>query len=131
MTRQFHGAAVITDGGPGPGSFALGVAVEGVAVVIVEPRGDDVNRVPAEATPAGGRAVGLPTDIADPGSVATMAEAVQSQQGPPARRASVPELFGLRFVYWSDADRRTVGSPSTGLNLGRVFTAMSATSAAW
>ena len=63
--------ALVTGAGSGIGrSAAIALLGEGYAVVLAGRRRDALARTAAEAGPAGTRALAVPTDVADPESVA-------------------------------------------------------------
>jgi 3-oxoacyl-[acyl-carrier protein] reductase len=74
--------AVITGAGQGLGrAFAKALAQAGAIPVIAERNAERAHAVAAEITATGGRALALPTDVADAESVAAMARAVEQEFG--------------------------------------------------
>src|SRR5262249_5645331 len=84
MTRSFAGSAVITGSGQGLGrAFALALAAEGVPVVVADLNAAKAEHVAAEVAVAGGQAVAVEVNVADPASVEAMAQTVCDRLGPP------------------------------------------------
>jgi NAD(P)-dependent dehydrogenase (short-subunit alcohol dehydrogenase family) len=74
--------AIITGAGQGIGRvFAKEFAAAGAIPIIAERNTERAEAVAAEIAAAGGRARAIPTDVADPDSVATMAKAVEAEFG--------------------------------------------------
>ncbi|MAI11528.1 MAG: hypothetical protein CBD27_05475 [Rhodospirillaceae bacterium TMED167] len=71
---------IVTGGGQGLGrAFAKGFAEQGDIVVIAEINGDNARNVEAEILQAGGKALAIRTDVADPVSVRTMVQQVLTE----------------------------------------------------
>jgi NAD(P)-dependent dehydrogenase (short-subunit alcohol dehydrogenase family) len=76
--------AVVTGAGRGIGAaIARCFASEGASVVVAEINPETGAAIAAELTAAGGRALFVQTDVADPGSVAAMSEAAHATFPPP------------------------------------------------
>ena len=76
--------AVVTGGGQGIGAaIARCFAREGASVVVAEINPETGAAIAAELTAAGGQALFVQTDVADPGSVAAMSEAARAAFPPP------------------------------------------------
>jgi NAD(P)-dependent dehydrogenase (short-subunit alcohol dehydrogenase family) len=68
--------AVVTGGGQGIGEgIARAYADAGAAVVVAARRAEKVHRVAEEINAAGGRALGVPTDVTDRGALIALADA--------------------------------------------------------
>lgn len=89
---RFQGkTAVITGGGSGIGrGMALAFAREGMQVVVSDVEGDAARAVAAEIVAAGGKAIGVATDVTDLGAVQRLA-------------ASAAEAFGTVQVLCNNA----------------------------
>src|SRR5438270_11704211 len=73
--RLAETVAIVTGGGHGIGRhYANGLAGEGAAVVIAELDGPAAEAAAAEISSEGGRAIAVPTDVADEASVKNMVE---------------------------------------------------------
>src|SRR5262245_49641849 len=73
---------IITGAGQGIGrAFAKAFAAQGAITIIAERSRERGEAVAAEIAAAGGRSRTITTDVADPGSVAAMAKAVDSEFG--------------------------------------------------
>src|SRR5712691_1779748 len=84
MSRLFAGPAVITGAGQGIGrAFALALAAEGVPVVVADLNVARAERVATEVSAAGGQAVAVEVNVADPASVEAMAQLARDRLGPP------------------------------------------------
>jgi len=84
VSRAFPGPAVVTGAGQGIGrAFARALAAEGVPVAVADVNLANADRVCAELIDAGGRALSVQVNVADPGSVDAMARAVEERLGPP------------------------------------------------
>jgi NAD(P)-dependent dehydrogenase (short-subunit alcohol dehydrogenase family) len=76
--------AVVTGAGQGIGAaIARCFAREGASVVVAEINPETGAAIAAELTAAGGQALFVQTDVADPGSVAAMSEAARAAFPPP------------------------------------------------
>ena len=74
--------AMVTGAGSGIGrATALALLGEGYSVVLAGRRREALERTAAEAGPAGPRALVVPTDVADPASVAALFEATRAAFG--------------------------------------------------
>src|SRR5207244_12014512 len=74
--------ALVTGGGSGIGkASALALAREGFAVVVAGRRPDPLQAVVSEIERLQGKALGVPTDVADPESVEALFAATQAQFG--------------------------------------------------
>lgn len=74
---------VVTGGGSGIGAAtARALAAAGARVAVIDRDAASAERVASELNAAGGRAVGVPCDIADPAAVAAAAEQVRRLLGP-------------------------------------------------
>jgi NAD(P)-dependent dehydrogenase (short-subunit alcohol dehydrogenase family) len=74
--------AVVTGGGQGIGEgIAVGYAAAGAAVVVAARHADRVARVVSEIEAAGGRALGVPTDVTDRDALVALADAAVSTFG--------------------------------------------------
>jgi len=74
--------AIITGAGRGLGrTFAKRLAEEGATVVIAEIEASRAEDVAEEIMNSGGRAIALPTDVSDEGSVSAMAEQIMDKYG--------------------------------------------------
>jgi NAD(P)-dependent dehydrogenase (short-subunit alcohol dehydrogenase family) len=74
--------AVVTGGGQGIGEgIAKAFAKAGAAVVVAARHADRVNRVAADITAGGGRALAVPTDVTDRDAVTALADAAVSTFG--------------------------------------------------
>ena len=82
-TNSLEGrVAIITGAGQGIGrAFAKAFAAQGAIAVIAERNRETGEAVAAEIAATGGRSRALTTDVADPDSVAAMAEAVEAEFG--------------------------------------------------
>ena len=84
MTRFEGKAALVTGGGGGIGSaIAMRLAEEGAAVGVLDRRGDAATDVAARVEAAGGRALALTAEIADPDSVAAALAQMSDAIGAP------------------------------------------------
>lgn len=91
--------AVVTGGGQGIGEgIATGFAGAGAAVVVAARHADRVARVVADIEAAGGRALGVPTDVTDRAAVERLADAAV-------------ERFGSLDVWVNNAGGSPVRSP--------------------
>jgi 3-oxoacyl-[acyl-carrier protein] reductase len=83
MTTSLTGrVAIITGAGQGIGrAFAKAFAAEGAIPIIAERYRERGEAVAAEITAAGGQARAVTTDVADPDSVAAMANTVEAEFG--------------------------------------------------
>jgi NAD(P)-dependent dehydrogenase (short-subunit alcohol dehydrogenase family) len=74
--------ALVTGGGSGIGkASALALAREGFAVVVAGRRPEPLNAVVSEIEGLQGRALGVPTDVGDPDSVAALFKATKEKFG--------------------------------------------------
>jgi NAD(P)-dependent dehydrogenase (short-subunit alcohol dehydrogenase family) len=74
--------ALVTGGGSGIGkASALALAKEGFAVVVAGRRPEPLNAVVGEIEGLQGRALGVPTDVGDPASVAALFAATKAKFG--------------------------------------------------
>jgi NAD(P)-dependent dehydrogenase (short-subunit alcohol dehydrogenase family) len=75
--------ALVTGAGSGIGAASASrLAAEGAAVAVTDLRVQDADRVRAEIVAAGGRAIGLPLDVADEKAIAWCVEEVTRSLGP-------------------------------------------------
>lgn len=82
MARLVNKVAFITGGGSGLGrAQAQRFAKEGAAVIVADLNGEAAEAVAAEITGAGGKAMGLATDVTDAGSVAAAVAAALAAYG--------------------------------------------------
>ena len=99
--------AVITGAGRGFGrAIATRLAAEGAAVALLARGRPQLDEVAAAITTAGGRALAVATDVADPRQVARACAAAREAFGPPTllvSNAGVPGPFGP--VWEVDADK--------------------------
>ena len=103
------GPAVVTGGGQGLGrAFCLALAGAGVPVAVADLDGQHARTVAKEIAAAGGRAIGVCTDVADPDSVTAMAVAVREAFGPPAVLVNNAAIFStLSMGPFTDIDEAT------------------------
>jgi NAD(P)-dependent dehydrogenase (short-subunit alcohol dehydrogenase family) len=74
--------AVVTGGGSGIGrGLALGLAAEGMTVVVADIQGSNADAVAAEIASAGGRAHGVAVDVTSAHSLGAAAEAIAARTG--------------------------------------------------
>jgi NAD(P)-dependent dehydrogenase (short-subunit alcohol dehydrogenase family) len=74
--------ALVTGAGSGIGrAVALGLIAEGYAVVLAGRRGDRLEDTLREAAPRATRAIAIPADVTDPGSVRQLFESVRAEFG--------------------------------------------------
>ncbi len=84
MHRFEHAVAIVTGGGQGIGeATARRLAAEGAAIVIAELDPERGERVAVSIRADGGRAIGVPSDVTQPDSLARMVEVTRDQFGPP------------------------------------------------
>lgn len=85
MTGRLAGkVAIVTGAGQGIGAaIARRFAQEGARVVVAEIRAAPAGEVATSITAAGGEAVAVPADVADPGSVQALADRTAELFGPP------------------------------------------------
>src|SRR6267378_5322665 len=92
--------AVVTGGGSGIGrAVALALAAEGYSVVVAGRRKEPLEATAAEGSKLGARMLGVPTDVADPPSVAALF-------------ARTAEAFGRLDLLFNNAGS---GAPSVPL----------------
>jgi NAD(P)-dependent dehydrogenase (short-subunit alcohol dehydrogenase family) len=97
--------ALVTGGGSGIGrASALALAREGFAVVVAGRRPEPLNAVVSEIEGMQGRALGVPTDVGDPESVAALFAATKAE-------------FGRLDVLFNNAGRGTPATPIDELSL--------------
>src|SRR3954469_2383354 len=98
------GPVVVTGGGQGLGrAFCLAFGDEGAQVVVADLNGDNAAAVAAEITAAGGTAIGVAVDVADPDSVSQMAKEVVGSVGPPRVLVNNAAIFStLRMGPFTD-----------------------------
>ena len=91
--------AVVTGAGSGIGkAVALALLGDGYSVVLAGRRKEALERTAAEAGPAGGRALVVPTDVSDPGSVRALF-------------ARTKETFGRLDLLFNNAGTNAPGVP--------------------
>lgn len=91
---RFAGPAIVTGAGQGLGrAFAKALAAERVPVAVADLDAGSAERVAAEITTQGGRAIGLGIDVSDQASTESMAAAVREQLGPPAILVNNAAIF--------------------------------------
>lgn len=83
---RLDGKVAVVTGAGGRGrsigrAYALGLASAGAAVVVADRDGAGAERVAGEVEAAGGRALPVAVDVADPASVAALAERVRAAFG--------------------------------------------------
>ena len=83
---RLDGKVAIVTGAGGRGNsigraYALGLAAAGASVVVADINEDGAKAVAAEIASAGGKALGLRTDITDQASVAAMTAAAETEFG--------------------------------------------------
>jgi NAD(P)-dependent dehydrogenase (short-subunit alcohol dehydrogenase family) len=97
--------AIVTGAGSGIGrASALTLLRAGYCVVLAGRRGEALERVVAEAGPAGARALAVPTDVTDPASVRALF-------------ARTRERFGRLDVLFNNAGANAPGIPLEELGL--------------
>lgn len=108
MTRIL-GPAVVTGGGQGLGrAFCLALADAGVPVAVADLDGAHARAVAKEIEEAGGRAVDVTVDVADPSSVDAMAVAVRERLGAPVVLVNNAAIFStLTMGDFADIDFTT------------------------
>src|SRR3546814_9377776 len=82
---RLDGKVAIVTGAGGRGNsigraYAIGLAQAGASVVVADLNGDGAQRVSAEISAAGGKAIAVQVDITQPDSVATMVAAASSEE---------------------------------------------------
>ena len=94
------GVAIVTGGGSGIGrAVAAALAHEGYAVVVAGRRREPLEETVREGQASGGRLLAVPTDVADPGSVAALF-------------ATTRETFGRLDLLFNNAG---MGAPAVPL----------------
>src|SRR3546814_750978 len=83
---RLDGKVAIVTGAGGRGNsigraYAIGLAQAGASVVVADLNGDGAQRVSAEISAAGGKAIAVQVDITQPDSVATMVAAATTTYG--------------------------------------------------
>ncbi|HLE85163.1 MAG TPA: SDR family NAD(P)-dependent oxidoreductase [Thermoanaerobaculia bacterium] len=100
--------AVVTGGGRGIGAaVARRLAAAGAAVAVAARSGDEIEAVAGELRAAGARALAVPCDVTDEGSVAALRRAVEAELGPAdvlvnnAGVASSAPIARLSLAEWN------------------------------
>lgn len=104
---SFEGKVGIVTGSGGPigEAYARALAAKGARVVVAEINEREGARVAAEIEKAGGSALFIPVDIADPSSVANMADRTKAQFGRIDYLVNNAALFGgMRLSGLLDTD---------------------------
>ena len=99
------GVALITGGGGGiGGATARLLASDGVAVAVADADRDLAEEAAAGIRAAGGRALAIPLDVTDPGSVARAVRAAEDGLGPIDGLVNAAGIFGWAAMEEIDDD---------------------------